>query len=42
MKGNAQSWLYGLPNLADMSFGELKKELLADYAREPVTHKREL
>lgn len=42
MKGNAQSWLYSLPNLAEMSFGKLKQELLADYAGEPVTHKREL
>lgn len=42
MKGNAQSWLYGLPDLANMSFAELKAELLADYAGEPVTYKREL
>lgn len=42
MKGNAQSWLYGLPSLANMSFAELKAELLADYAGEPVTYKREL
>lgn len=42
MKGNAQSWLYGLPNLASMSFHELKAKLLSDYTGEPVTHKREL